>query len=96
MALVLVPAALMLGSVYLHAEADRASAELDRLAAEKADMEVEAERLQVRLEELSGPARVREAARRDLGMRDPSGADIETYKGENVKGDGAVGGENGG
>ncbi len=42
---------------------------------------MEAERLEVKVSELSEPGRVRSLARRDLGMRDPSGRDLKTYSG---------------
>jgi cell division protein FtsL len=82
--LVVVPMVLLLGSVYVHVAAGRLSVEADHLAEEKAAAESRAERLQVRVEELSSPERIRESARRDLGMRDPSGRDIRS---------GAMGGE---
>jgi cell division protein FtsL len=93
---VVLPVLLMLGSVYAHVAATRMSDEADRLAEEKAVVEAEAERLQVRVEELSGPERIRREAREDLGMRDPNGKEIRDYE----KGGGARGhlekGTNGG
>lgn len=83
------PVLLMLGSVYAHVAATGASAEADRLAEEKAAVEAEAERLQVRVEEASGPDRIRREAREDLGMRDPTGREIQDYdNGGGASGDG--------
>ena len=79
--LVVVPVALMLGSVYVHTTAAGLQAEAAVLQEEKARAEVEAERLDVKVSELSEPGRVRSLARRDLGMRDPSGEDLKTYSG---------------
>jgi len=82
------PVLLMLGSVYAHVAAAKISAEADRLAEKKAVVEAEAERLQVRVEELSGPERIRREAREDLGMRDPNGKEITDYeKGGGARGD---------
>jgi len=79
-ALVVLPALLMLGSVYAHVTAGALSAEAARLEEERAAALVEAERLQLRVEEAAGPERVREAARRDLGMTDPTGEDMRVYE----------------
>lgn len=81
MVLVVVPVALMLGSVYVHTEAAGLRGEAAGLAEEKARAEVEAERLEVKATELSEPGRVRDLARRELGMRDPAGGDLKTYSG---------------
>ncbi len=77
--LVLVPAALMLGSVYAHTAAVGTGAEAARLEEEKAAAEAEGERLEVRVAELSESGTIREEARENLGMRDPSGKDFWTY-----------------
>jgi cell division protein FtsL len=79
--LVVVPVALMLGSVYVHTAAAALRGEAAVLAEEKARAEVEAERLEVKSTELSEPGRIRSLARRDLGMRDPAGGDLKTYSG---------------
>ncbi len=79
--LVVVPVALMLGSVYVHTAAAELRGEAAALAEEKARAEVEAERLEVRVTELSEPGRVRGLASRELGMRDPAGGDLKTYGG---------------
>ena len=79
--LVVVPVALMLGSVYMHTAASALRGEAALLADEKARAEVEAERLDVRATELSEPGRVRGLARQELGMRDPAGGDLKTYSG---------------
>ena len=89
--LVVVPVALMLGSVYGHTEAAGLRGEAAGLAEEKARAEAEAERLEVRVTELSEPGRVRDLARRELGMRDPAGGDLKDYSGsdgEDVAGEG--------
>ena len=85
-ALVLVPAVLMLGSVYAHTAAVGTGAEAARLEEKKAAAEAEGERLEVRVAELSESATVREEARENLGMTDPGGKDFWTYgsKGEDV------------
>ena len=89
--LVVVPVVLMLGSVYVHTTAADLRAEAAVLQEDKAQAEAEAERLEVRVSELSEPGRVRSLARRDLGMRDPSGEDLKTYgasDGEDVASEG--------
>lgn len=84
--LVLVPAALMLGSVYAHTAAVATGAEAARLEEEKVLAEAERERLEVQVAELSESAIVREEARESLGMKDPGGKDLWTYgsEGEDV------------
>lgn len=79
--LVVVPVALMLGSVYVHTVAAGLRGEAAVLAEEKARAEAEAERLEVRVTELSEPGRIRGLARRDLGMRDPAGDDLKKDSG---------------
>lgn len=79
--LVVVPVALMLGSVYVHTAAAGLRGEAAVLAEEKARAGAEAERLEVKVTELSEPGRIRGLARRDLGMRDPAGGDLKTYSG---------------
>ena len=89
--LVVVPVALMLGSVYVHTTAAGLRTEAAVLQEEKAQAGVEAERLEVKVSELSEPGRVRSLARRDLGMRDPGGEDLKTYSasdGEDVASEG--------
>lgn len=73
-----VPVLLMLGSVYVHTMATALKGEADRLEEEKAIVEDEGEQLEVRITELSEPGRIRELARKNLGMRDP-GKDLITY-----------------
>lgn len=79
--LVVVPVALMLGSVYAHTAAAGLRGEAAGLAEEKARAGAEAERLEVRATQLSEPGRVRDLARRELGMRDPAGGDLKNYSG---------------
>ena len=79
--LVVVPVALMLGSVYVHTTAAGLRGEAAVLVEEKARAEAEAERLEVKVTELSEPGRVRSLAERDLGMRDPASGDLKTYSG---------------
>ena len=79
--LVVVPVVLMLGSVYVHATAAGLRGEAAILLEEKARGEAEAERLDVKITELSEPGRVRSLAEKELGMRDPAGGDLKTYKG---------------
>ena len=75
---VVLPALLMLGSVYLHTVSagvqEQAGALEERLDAAKA----ESQELEVRVSELSQPGRVREQARQ-IGMQDAAGADMEVY-----------------
>ncbi len=84
--LVLVPVALMLGSVYAHTMAVGTGAEAARLDEEKAAAEADGKRLEVRVAELSESGSIRESAKEDLGMRDPGGKDFSTYgsEGEDV------------
>ena len=77
--LVVVPALLMLGSVYLYTVA----AELDTRAA---DFEVrldrareEGERLEVKVAELSGARRIRALAAEKLGMHEPKSTTLKVY-----------------
>jgi cell division protein FtsL len=70
------------------------SEEAARLEEERATALVEAERLEVRLQDAAGPERVREAARRDLGMKDPSGEVLREYEVED-RGSGEQGGGGG-
>ena len=79
--LVVVPVVLMLGSVYVHTVSAGLRGEAAVLLEEKARAEAEAERLEVRVTELSEPERVRSLARKDLGMRDPTGGELKTYNG---------------
>lgn len=90
--LVVVPVALMLGSVYTHTVAAGLGTEAARIEAEKAAAEAEGERLEVRIAELSESGSIRESAEEDLGMRDPSGKDLKTYNGSEGE-DVANGGE---
>lgn len=82
----LVPVALMLGSVYAHTVAVGTGAEAAWLEEERATAEAEGERLEVRVAELSESGSIREAAKEDLGMRDPGGKDLGIYgsEGEDV------------
>jgi cell division protein FtsL len=79
--LVVVPVVLMLGSVYVHTAAAGLRGEAAVLLEEKTGAEAEAERLEVRVTELSEPGRVRSLAKKDLGMRDPTGGELKTYNG---------------
>jgi cell division protein FtsL len=75
---VVLPALLMIGSVYLHTVSAGVEGKVagleERLAAAKA----EEQELEVRVSELSQPGRVRDLARQ-MGMQDAAGADIEVY-----------------
>ncbi|MBA2692510.1 MAG: hypothetical protein H0U65_08455 [Rubrobacter sp.] len=79
--LVLVPIALMVGSVYLHtvsADVNERTANLEeRIAA----AEAERESLVVRVAELSGSGRVGAMAEGDLHMRDPGARNFTVYEG---------------
>ena len=79
--LVVVPVVLMLGSVYAHTAAAGLRGEAAVLAEEKARAAAEAERLEVKATQLSEPGRVRDLAKRELGMRDPAGGDLKNYSG---------------
>lgn len=80
--LVLVPIALMVGSVYLHTVSagvnDRAAALEEGISR----AEAERESLEVRVAELSGSGRVGALAGGDLRMRDPSAEDFRVYEGD--------------
>lgn len=76
----MVPVLLMLGSIYARTAAARLEGEAARLEEEKARAEGEGERLEVRIAELSESEAVREAARKDLGMRDPGAEDLWAYE----------------
>ncbi len=84
--LVVVPAVLMLGSVFTHTVATDLQARVSELEAQNSRTGVERETLDVRVAELSSPDRIRELARRDLHMRDPDGKDIRVLdvNGEDV------------
>lgn len=77
--LVVIPVLLMLGSVYLHTVSAELGARAEALREQRAGLEAEKERLEVQVSELSAPGRIRAAARGELQMRDPRGADIQTY-----------------
>ena len=87
---VVLPALLMLGSVYVHTVAARADGRVSQLEERLAVSKSEAQELEVRLSELSQPGRVRDLARQ-IGMQDAAGADIEVYSK-----DGEDGTDNGG
>ncbi|MGH3089608.1 MAG: hypothetical protein ACRDSJ_20165 [Rubrobacteraceae bacterium] len=77
--LVLVPVALMMGSVYLHTVSAGVS---ERTAALEEDLslaEAEREALEVRVAELSGSGRIRTLAGERLGMRDAGATDLRVY-----------------
>ncbi len=84
--MVVVPAVLMLGSVFTHTVATDLQARVSELEAQNSRTGVERETLDVRVAELSSPDRIRELARRDLHMRDPDGKDIRVLdvNGEDV------------
>ncbi|MDQ3508471.1 MAG: hypothetical protein M3494_10705 [Actinomycetota bacterium] len=79
--LVLVPIALMVGSVYLHTVSadvnDRAAVLEERITS----AEAERESLEVRVAELSGSGRVGDLAEEDLQMRDPGAQNFRVYEG---------------
>jgi cell division protein FtsL len=75
---VVLPALLMMGSVYVHTVSAGVQEQVDGLEERLASAKAEKQELEVRVSELSQPGRVREAARR-MGMRDAAGADIEVY-----------------
>ncbi len=84
--MLVVPVALMIGSVYAHTVAAELGREAARLEEKKARAESEGERLEVRITELSEPGRIRKLARENLQMRDPGSKDLATYgsEGEDV------------
>jgi cell division protein FtsL len=75
---VVLPALLMIGSVYVHTVSAGVQEQIDGLEERLARAKAEKQELEVRISELSQPGRVREGARQ-LGMRDAAGADIEVY-----------------
>ncbi len=89
--LVLVPVALMVGSVYLHTVSagvgERAAALEERISQAQAEREA----LEVRVAGLSGLGRIRALAVEDLHMRDPKAADFRVHGSDGE--DGTTGGE---
>lgn len=77
--LVLVPVALMVGSVYLHTVSAGVNGRAAALEESLARAEAEREALEVRVAELSGADRIRTLAGEDLGMRDPGASDFRVY-----------------
>ena len=76
---VVVPVLLMLGSVYLHTVSAGLTVKAAGLEERIAGAEADGERLEVRVAELSGAGRIRSLAAEKLGMKDPSGAELEVY-----------------
>lgn len=89
--LVLVPVALMVGSVYLHTVSSGINERSAALEENLARTESERESLEVRAAELSGHGRIGTLAEEDLEMRDPGAADLRVH-GANGE-DGRAGGE---
>ncbi len=80
--LVLVPVALMVGSVYLHTVSAGINERAATLEERIARAEAERESLEVRVAELSGSGRIGDLAGEDLDMRDPDAADFKVYEGD--------------
>lgn len=80
--LVVIPVALMVGSVYLHTVSADVSERATNLEERITAAEAERESLEVRVAELSGSGRVGKLAEEDLHMRDPRAGDFEVYEGK--------------
>lgn len=80
--LVVVPALLMLGSVYTHTVSTGLSNRGAVLTEQRDELRVEKEALEVEVSRLSAPDRVRPLAREDLNMRAPAAGDMTAYDGE--------------
>jgi hypothetical protein len=93
---VLVPVSLMLGSVYLHTVSAGLESVVADLEERLARAETAGEKLEVRVAELSGADRIRSLAADELGMQDPSGADLRVYERDGEDGTGDGGEEKGG
>jgi len=94
--IVLVPVLLMLGSVYLHTVSARLAGGVADLEERLARAEAAGEKLEVRVAELSGADRIRSLAADELGMQDPSGADLRVYEQDGEDGTRDGGEEKGG
>lgn len=79
--LVLVPIALMVGSVYLHTVSAGVNERAASLEERISRAEAEREALEVRVAELSGSGRIGSLAEGDLRMRDPGAQDFRVYEG---------------
>src|SRR5215211_6787806 len=77
--LVVVPALLMLGSVYLHTVAAGLDARAADLEFRLDRVREEGERLEVRVAELSGAGRIRDGAEEKFGMHEPKSAALKVY-----------------
>jgi hypothetical protein len=95
-ATVVVPVLLMLGSIYLHTVSAGLTGEVVGLEERLARAEAEGERLEVRVAELSAAGRIRALAAEELGMRDPSGTDLDVYREDGEDGTRNGGEEEGG
>ncbi len=93
---VLVPVSLMLGSVYLHTVSAGLESGVADLEERLARAETAGEKLEVRVAELSGADRIRSLAADELGMQDPSGADLRVYERDGEDGTRDGGEEKGG
>lgn len=95
--LVIIPALLMLGSVYLHTVSAGLESRTEGLQHELDAARAQGERLEVEVAKLSAADRVRPLAREKLGMRDAGSADLEVFKGgEREDGTTDAGAERGG
>lgn len=79
--LVVIPIALMVGSVYLHTVSADVNARAANLEQDISRAEAEREALEVRVAELSGSGRIGALAGGDLRMRDPDARDLRVYEG---------------
>jgi cell division protein FtsL len=79
--LVVVPVALMVGSVYLHTVSADVNSRTTTLEEGISRAEAERESLEVRVAELSGSGRIGKLAEEDLHMRDPGAEDFRVYEG---------------
>lgn len=85
--LVVLPVALMLGSVYLHTVSTSLTSKSAVLQQKISGFQDESQRLEVRVSELSSPGRVRSIAAEKLNMKEPSSSDIKVYDGNESNGE---------
>lgn len=84
--LVVLPVALMLGSVYLHTVSANLNGRISALREDISRSEAKGQGFEVRVSELSSPGRVRSMASERLGMKEPSGSDMKLYGGNGEDG----------
>ena len=95
-ALVVIPVLLMLGSIYLHTVSTGLTERVASLQERVTQAQSRGERLGIRVAKLSGADRIRPLAGEKLGMKDPGGEDLNTYRPNREDGTGDGGEKEGG